>query len=70
MIKMPRRTADLQQGIHVAGSADDKFTPQIGLLISNCKACFNAKGELAMAIYEIQFGNKLTRVQVELDATF
>jgi len=42
------------------------YSPQVGLLVDNCKACFNGRGQLAMAAYEIQFGLKRTIVQVEL----
>lgn len=62
-LALKRRSMDTGR----AENKDDNFTPQIGLLVSNCKACFNSQGELAMAIYEIQFGGKLTRLQVELD---
>ena len=41
--------------------------PLLGLQLWSCKACFNMKGEPAMAVYEMQYGYRLTTVQVELE---
>lgn len=46
--------------------ADTSYSPQVGLLVGNCKACFNSRAELALAVYEIQAGYKRTTVQIEL----
>jgi hypothetical protein len=39
----------------------------LGLQLWNSKACFNMKAEPVMAIYEMQYGYRLTRVHVELE---
>ena len=41
-------------------------SPQLGLQLWGCKACFNARGEPAMGVYELQYGSRLTKVFVEL----
>lgn len=49
------------------GSSSDPTQPLLGLQLWSCKACFNMKGEPAMAVYEMQYGYRLTTVQVELE---
>ena len=41
--------------------------PLLGLQLWHAKACFNMKAEPVMAIYEMQYGYRLTRVHVELE---
>ena len=58
-LRMKKRTQD--------DYSDPAYSPQVGLLVGNVKACFNSRAELAMAVYELQqFGRKETAVQVEL----
>jgi hypothetical protein len=45
----------------------DPAQPLLGLQLWSCKACFNMKGEPAMAVYEMQYGYRKTTVQVELE---
>ena len=39
----------------------------IGFHLWSCKGGFNPRGEPAMAVYEMQYGNKLTTVFLELE---
>eukprot|EP00596_Hydrurales_sp_CCMP1899_P003913 CAMPEP_0119038996 /NCGR_PEP_ID=MMETSP1177-20130426/8232_1 /TAXON_ID=2985 /ORGANISM="Ochromonas sp, Strain CCMP1899" /LENGTH=447 /DNA_ID=CAMNT_0007002287 /DNA_START=264 /DNA_END=1607 /DNA_ORIENTATION=- len=48
-------------------SAAENSAPLLGLQLWNSKACFNMKAEPVMAIYEMQYGYRLTRVHVELE---
>lgn len=41
--------------------------PLLGLQLWHSKACFNMAAEPVMAIYEMQYGYRLTRVHVELE---
>jgi hypothetical protein len=53
-----------KDGDRKSGSPDDVL---LGLQLWNIKACFNQKAEPAMAIYEIQYSSRLTRVHVEVE---
>ena len=57
-LKMKRRSMD--------SYSDSAYSPQVGLSVGNCKACFNAQAKLAMGIYEIQFDKREAEVFVEL----
>jgi hypothetical protein len=48
-------------------SAAENSVPLLGLQLWNSKACFNMKAEPVMAIYEMQYGYRLTRVHVEIE---
>lgn len=58
--KVKMRQRDLHSKPTLGGS------PLLGLQLWGCKACFNAKGEPAMGVYELQYGSRLTKVFVEL----
>jgi hypothetical protein len=45
----------------------ESAAPLLGLQLWHAKACFNMKAEPVMAIYEMQYGYRLTRVHVELE---
>ena len=51
----------------VNSPTDDTAAPLLGLQLWHSKACFNMKAEPVMAIYEMQYGYRLTRVHVELE---
>jgi hypothetical protein len=58
------RSRNLDDSSRDAGKDD---APLLGLQLHNVKGCFNYKAEPAMAIYEMQYGYRLTRVHVELE---
>ena len=49
------------------GSSGENSAPLLGLQLWHSKACFNMAAEPVMAIYEMQYGYRLTRVHVELE---
>ena len=51
----------------VESSTADNTAPLLGLQLWHSKACFNMNAEPVMAIYEMQYGYRLTRVHVELE---
>ena len=57
-LRMKRRSMD--------SYSDPAYSPQVGLAVGNCKACFNSQAQLAMGIYEIQFDKREADVFVEL----
>ena len=61
-VRMRSRDFD---GTSSSGSESD--APLLGLQLWHSKACFNMKAEPVMAIYEMQYGYRLTRVHVELE---
>jgi len=42
-------------------------SPKIGFQLWSCKGGFNMKGEPVMAVYEMQYGYRLTKMYVELE---
>lgn len=46
--------------------SDGSANPLVGFQMFGSKACFNLRGQPAMAIYEIQYDKRVTNVQVEL----
>lgn len=46
--------------------SDGSNNPLVGFQMFGIKACFNMAGRPAMAIYEIQYDQRITKVQVEL----
>lgn len=68
-IRIINRDLDLESKIVskiIKAPSIDECNPKIGLQLWDCKGCFNPNGEPAMAVYEIQFDSKLTKVFVEL----
>lgn len=49
------------------GSQDGAAAPLLGLQLWHAKACFNMDAKPVMAIYEMQYGYRLTKVHVELE---
>ena len=46
---------------------DNDGSPKIGLQLWNCKGGFNHKAEPAMAVYELQYGYRVTKLYIELE---
>lgn len=46
--------------------SDGSANPLVGFQMFGSKACFNPRGQPAMAIYEIQYDKRVTNVQIEL----
>lgn len=68
-VRIINRDTDLESKIvssSIIAPSIDECVPKIGLQLWDCKGCFNPKGEPAMAVYEIQYDYKLTKVFVEL----
>jgi hypothetical protein len=68
-IRIINRDTDLESKIiskMINSPSIDECNPKVGLQLWDCKGCFNPNGEPAMAVYEIQFDSKLTKIFVEL----
>ena len=68
-VRIVNRDTDLELKIasnSISAPSIDECVPKIGLQLWDCKGCFNPKGEPAMAVYEIQYDYKLTKIFVEL----
>jgi hypothetical protein len=66
--RMPRiRKRDLDDDGNGKSSSASSEEPMLGLQLWNCKGCFNPNAEPAMAIYEMQYQFRMTRVFVELE---
>jgi hypothetical protein len=60
-------TAAAATAAATAAAGGDDGQALLGLQLWGCKACFNMKGEPAMAVYEMQYGYRRTTVMVELE---
>lgn len=71
-VKIRRRDLD-SEGNNISNKSNTNTNtnnmedPMLGLQLWNCKGCFNPSGEPAMAIYELQYGWRMTRVFIELE---
>ena len=68
-VRIVNRDADVESKVasnSMVAPSIEECNPKIGLQLWDCKGCFNPKGEPAMAVYEIQYNYKLTKIFVEL----